>query len=163
RLVLVLLTHTFYRVRVIGRENVPQEGGALLIPNHVSFVDGLFLLAAVDRPIRMIVDASYFNHALFKPFMRAIGAIPISASGGPLPPHTPVHEVRGAVQELEEPAWTARKVYRRPLHHGFIRAMRQHPFRPAVADLSRPRVSGLKALAGAVGLARALRPAWQGQ
>lgn len=254
RLVLLILTHTFYRVRVLGRERVPQEGGALLIPNHVSFVDGLFLLAAVDRPIRMIVDASYFEHPLFKPFMRAIGAIPISASGGPrmilralkdagdyldrgdlvcifpegqltrtgllqpfrrgmerivkgrkapiipinldhvwgsifsreggrylfkiprrlpypvtvvigepLPAGTPVHEVRRAVHELEEPAWMFRKAYRTPLHHGFIRAMRQRLFRTAMADVTRPKVSALKTLAGAIGLARALRSAWRGQ
>jgi hypothetical protein len=35
RFVLVLLTHTFYRLDVVGRKNVPQTGGALLVPNHV--------------------------------------------------------------------------------------------------------------------------------
>jgi acyl-[acyl-carrier-protein]-phospholipid O-acyltransferase/long-chain-fatty-acid--[acyl-carrier-protein] ligase len=83
RLVLVLLTHTFYRLRVIGRENVPLEGGALLAPNHVTFVDALFLVTSIDRPIRFLVDASYFHHWLYRPFMRAGRAIPISASGGP--------------------------------------------------------------------------------
>jgi acyl-[acyl-carrier-protein]-phospholipid O-acyltransferase/long-chain-fatty-acid--[acyl-carrier-protein] ligase len=57
RLVLVLLTHTLYRVKVIGRANLPEKGGALLVPNHVTFVDGLFLIASVDRPVRFLVDA----------------------------------------------------------------------------------------------------------
>src|SRR4029077_11650660 len=37
RFILIGLAHTIYRVRVIGRSNVPSEGGALLVPNHVSF------------------------------------------------------------------------------------------------------------------------------
>ncbi|HEV8673597.1 MAG TPA: acyl-[ACP]--phospholipid O-acyltransferase [Methylomirabilota bacterium] len=83
RLALILLTHTFYRLTVIGRDHVPEEGGGLLVPNHVSFADGLFLIASLDRPIRFIVDASYFHHPLLRPFMQALGAIPISAAGGP--------------------------------------------------------------------------------
>ncbi|MFQ5700266.1 MAG: MFS transporter, partial [Acidobacteriota bacterium] len=83
RLVLILLTHTFYRLEVIGREHVPRRGGALLVPNHVSFADGLFLLASLDRRVRFIVDQEYFNHPLLKPCMKALGAIPISPSGGP--------------------------------------------------------------------------------
>ena len=47
RLVLILLTHTFYRLRVHGREHVPLEGGALLTPNHVTFIDGLLLIASL--------------------------------------------------------------------------------------------------------------------
>ena len=83
RLVLVLLTHTFYRLRVIGRAGVPASGGALLVPNHVSFVDGLLILASLDRSVRFVVDAEYFSSRLFNPFLEALGAIPISASGGP--------------------------------------------------------------------------------
>ncbi|PYS93152.1 MAG: acyl-[ACP]--phospholipid O-acyltransferase, partial [Acidobacteria bacterium] len=83
RLVLVLMTHTFYRVRVLGRANVPSQGGALLVPNHVSFVDGLLVLASIDRPVRFVVDAEYFDFPLFRPFLKSLGAIPISASGGP--------------------------------------------------------------------------------
>jgi acyl-[acyl-carrier-protein]-phospholipid O-acyltransferase/long-chain-fatty-acid--[acyl-carrier-protein] ligase len=83
RLVLVLLTHTFYRLRVVGREHVPERGGALLVPNHVSFIDGLLVLASLDRPIRFLVDAEYVHHFFLRPFMTSLGAIPISASGGP--------------------------------------------------------------------------------
>ncbi|MFQ5503304.1 MAG: MFS transporter, partial [Planctomycetota bacterium] len=83
RLVLVLLTQTIYRLRIKGRIHVPARGGALLVPNHVSFADGLFLLASVDRRIRFVIETTYYDHWLFRPFMKAGGAIPISASGNP--------------------------------------------------------------------------------
>ncbi|MFQ5719109.1 MAG: acyl-[ACP]--phospholipid O-acyltransferase [Acidobacteriota bacterium] len=83
RFFLVVLTWTFYRLKVIGREHVPETGPALLVPNHVSFADGLFLLAALDRPIRFLVDADYADQRLLRPFVRALGAIPISSARGP--------------------------------------------------------------------------------
>ena len=83
RFIIVLLTHTVYRLNVVGRRNIPDEGGVLLVPNHVSLVDGLFLLATIDRPVHFLVESTYFHHRLLKPFMKALGAIPISSSGGP--------------------------------------------------------------------------------
>ncbi|MBS0170321.1 MAG: MFS transporter [Nitrospira sp.] len=83
RLVLVLLTHTIYRLRIVGQSQVPVTGGALLVPNHISFIDGFLLIASLDRPIRFVVDAQYVNHPLFKPFMKALRVIPISSEGGP--------------------------------------------------------------------------------
>ncbi|MBQ42204.1 MAG: acyl-[ACP]--phospholipid O-acyltransferase [Gemmatimonadetes bacterium] len=83
RLVLVFVTNTFYRLRVTGTHHLPSEGGALLVPNHVSFVDGLFLFASVDRPIRFIVDSAYLRHPVYGPFLRSLKAIEISSSGGP--------------------------------------------------------------------------------
>ena len=83
RLGLILLTHTFYRLTVLDRDQVPKEGGVLLTPNHVSFVDALMLIASLDRPVRFIVDQSYFEYWLFRPFMKSMGNIPISSSGGP--------------------------------------------------------------------------------
>ena len=83
RLVLVFLTQTFYRLRVIGPQHVPSVGGALLVPNHISFVDGLFLVASIDRTIRFIVDSAYFKHPIYGPFLRSVRSIEISSSGGP--------------------------------------------------------------------------------
>ena len=82
RLALILATHTFYRLRIMGSRHVPREGGALLAPNHVSFVDALMLIASLDRPIRFIVHQDYFDYWLFRPFMKSMGCIPIVASGG---------------------------------------------------------------------------------
>ncbi len=83
RLVVVLATHTLYRVRVVGQRNVPEQGGALLVPNHVSFLDALFLLAAIDRPIRFVVEQYWYERPLLKPFLKSLRAIPIAGSGGP--------------------------------------------------------------------------------
>jgi acyl-[acyl-carrier-protein]-phospholipid O-acyltransferase/long-chain-fatty-acid--[acyl-carrier-protein] ligase len=83
RLVLVIATNTIYRIKRGGLENVPEKGGALLVCNHLSLLDGLFIMVCIDRPVRFIVEASYYNNRLFKPFMKIIGAIPISTAEGP--------------------------------------------------------------------------------
>ena len=49
RLVLWMVTHSVYRIRVEGRENIPEHGGALFVSNHMSLVDALLLLASTDR------------------------------------------------------------------------------------------------------------------
>ena len=83
RTAVILAAHTLYRVRVVGARHVPEQGGALLVPNHVSFLDGLFLLAATDRPVRFVIDQGWYERRWLKPFLKALGAIPISATGGP--------------------------------------------------------------------------------
>ena len=254
RLMLVVFTHTIYRLTINGRDRIPQEGGALLVPNHVSFIDGLLLLATTDRPIRFLVDQYYYDHRLLNPFAKIMGAIPVSSIGTPreilhalrqagdsldrgelvcifpegqitrtgnllpfrsgfarivkgrnvpiipinldrlwgsvfsfiggrfltkwparipypitlsigepLPSTTSAEALRQAVQELGEKAWRLRKSSRRPLHHSFVWSMRKHPFRVVFGDATRPLVSCLQALTGAIALARALRPHWEGQ
>ena len=81
RLVFVILTNTFYRLRIVGQQHVPQSGGALLVPNHMSFVDGFLLMASVDRPIRFVVDAAYATHPLITWVMTAMKVIPITSAG----------------------------------------------------------------------------------
>ena len=98
RLVLVILTNTLYRVRILGEQHVPQTGGALLVPNHMSFVDGFLLMASIDRPIRFVVDAGYATHPLFKRLMDIMGVIPISSGGGP---RMILKALRGAGQALD--------------------------------------------------------------
>ncbi|HET7909661.1 MAG TPA: acyl-[ACP]--phospholipid O-acyltransferase [Nitrospira sp.] len=82
RALLVILTNSLYRLRIVGHEHVPKTGGALLVPNHVSFIDGLLLIASLDRHVRFVVDAQYAEQPLFKPLMRLFGVIPISSYGG---------------------------------------------------------------------------------
>ncbi len=251
RFLLIMLAHSLYKLRVLGRQHVPDHGPALLTPNHVSFVDGLFVMGTIDRPIRFVVYAEYFNRPLLGRFLRTMGAIPIASHGGPkmileafreagraldegelvcifpegqitrtgmtLPfqrglerivkgrevPIIPVHldratssvfspvrrswiperlplpvtvsfgtplpatssaaEIRQAIAELDQRAWEHRKADRRPLHHQFVRHARQHPLRLALADVISGELSCIRALAGAIALARALRPRWHGQ
>lgn len=99
RLCVVLATGTLYRLRILGARNVPEQGGALLVPNHVSFLDALFLLAATDRPIRFVIDQYWYERPWLRPFLRAMGAIPIAAAGGP---RVVLRALRDAGERLDE-------------------------------------------------------------
>ncbi|HUA97231.1 MAG TPA: acyl-[ACP]--phospholipid O-acyltransferase [Terracidiphilus sp.] len=83
RLILFFATRTIYRVRVIGRDNFPEKAGALLVCNHMSFVDAALLVAATDRPIRFVMYQGIYDHPLVKPFARMLKAIPISSEQHP--------------------------------------------------------------------------------
>lgn len=83
RLILFFATRTIYRVRVIGRDNFPEKTGALLVCNHMSFVDVALLVAATDRPIRFIMYQGIYNHPVVKPFAKMVKAIPISSEQHP--------------------------------------------------------------------------------
>ena len=101
RLLMILFTHTFYRLHVVGREFVPKKSGALLVPNHVSFIDGLLILASLDRPVRFIVDKYYYEHSIFRHLAKVMGAIPISSSGSPREILQAFHDARGYLNEGE--------------------------------------------------------------
>jgi acyl-[acyl-carrier-protein]-phospholipid O-acyltransferase / long-chain-fatty-acid--[acyl-carrier-protein] ligase len=83
RLILFLATHSLYRIDAQGRQNVPQRSGALLVGNHVSFIDALFLFATVGRPIRFLMFQQYYEHPLIKPGAKILGVIPISSQQHP--------------------------------------------------------------------------------
>ena len=83
RLILFFLTHTIYRVKVLGRDNFPEKTGALLVCNHMSFVDALLLIASTDRPIRFLMYKAIYDKPLLNPFARAMKAIPISSEQRP--------------------------------------------------------------------------------
>ena len=73
RFVMFLLTHTIYKIRLAGRENIPQRGAALLVANHVSFVDGFLIGACVQRFVRFMVDEKWYDR--FAPVFKAFHAI----------------------------------------------------------------------------------------
>jgi acyl-[acyl-carrier-protein]-phospholipid O-acyltransferase/long-chain-fatty-acid--[acyl-carrier-protein] ligase len=83
RLILFFATRTVYRVRVIGRDNFPDKTGALLVCNHMSFVDVALLVSATDRPIRFIEYRGIYDHPIVKPFAKMVKAIPISSEQHP--------------------------------------------------------------------------------
>jgi acyl-[acyl-carrier-protein]-phospholipid O-acyltransferase/long-chain-fatty-acid--[acyl-carrier-protein] ligase len=83
RAVLWLLTHSVYWVRVLGRENVPAKGAALLVCNHVSYVDWLLLLASQRRFIRFVVWAGFTKKWGLRHILRWAGCIPIDGASGP--------------------------------------------------------------------------------
>jgi acyl-[acyl-carrier-protein]-phospholipid O-acyltransferase / long-chain-fatty-acid--[acyl-carrier-protein] ligase len=83
RFVVALLPRVLYRLTVIGQDHIPREGGALLVLNHVSFIDGFLLIASLDRPVRFVVDEQYADHPLFKLLMKRLNVIPTSSAGTP--------------------------------------------------------------------------------
>jgi acyl-[acyl-carrier-protein]-phospholipid O-acyltransferase/long-chain-fatty-acid--[acyl-carrier-protein] ligase len=72
-----LLSRTVYRVRSSGMENIPDKGGAVLVPNHVSWLDGALLVLTSPRPVRMIVFAGHFKSRLLRLLGRVFGVIQI--------------------------------------------------------------------------------------
>lgn len=82
RLIFVIITHFFYRLTIVNGEKIPLEGGALLVPNHVSFIDSFLVMASTDRQVRFLVDEIYYHHPLLHWLMKAMHAIPVSATGG---------------------------------------------------------------------------------
>jgi len=78
RLILFFVTHTIYRIKVVGRENFPDKTGALLVCNHMSFVDAALLIASTDRQIRFVMYQGIYDNPIVKPFAKMIKAIPIS-------------------------------------------------------------------------------------
>ncbi len=83
RMLLWLLTHTFYRIRVVGRDNIPDRGGALFVANHLSFVDSLLVIASTDRFVRFIMHREYYEQIWIKPLAKIMGVIPIAGNDGP--------------------------------------------------------------------------------
>lgn len=73
-----LLSMTIYRIRVFGRENLPREGGALLVANHITWVDGILLLLSTSRPIRMVALSSNLENKWLKWLADMFGVIPIN-------------------------------------------------------------------------------------
>src|SRR6267143_4578915 len=72
-----LLVRCFYRVTMLGLENIPA-GGFLLLPNHITWIDAIVLQLACSRPIRYVIDQEHYNKPILHPILRAIGCIPIS-------------------------------------------------------------------------------------
>lgn len=75
RFLVWLASETFYRIRVHDRENLPAEGGALLVSNHVSWLDGVLLMLTSSRPVRMLVWGGNFKSEWFRRFVEYHGAI----------------------------------------------------------------------------------------
>ena len=254
RLVLWMVTHSIYRIRVEGRENIPETGGALFVANHMSLVDALLLLASTDRPIRFLMYKGIYDLPFVKPGAKMIRAIPISSElrpremlqslreasnairggevvcifaegqitrigqllpfrrgmerimkgvdapivpvnldgvwgsifsfergrflwkmprsipypvtvsfGKPMPASSTPFEVREAVQQLQTDAYRYHKKRMHTLPCAFVRTAHGSPFRFAMGDKRRARMSWGMALLSAILLARRLRSTWAGQ
>ncbi len=254
RLLLWMVTHTFYKIRVDGRENIPERGGALFVANHLSLVDALLLIAACDRPIRFMIFEDIYNYPVVKPFASILHAIPISSTQRPrdliralrtasdairsgeivcifaegeitrlgrllpfrrgferimqdvdapiipvsldgvwgsifsyeggrfiwkfprkipypvsvefgkaLPHDATPFQVRQSVLDMQSDAFQHRRARMKTLPTALIRTGHRHPFRFAMGDARRPRVTWGAVLLSSIFLARRLRKTWEGQ
>ena len=83
RLCLWFLTHTFYRIDVRGIENLPKRGGALLVCNHVSFIDPFLIGACTQRFIRYLMYRQFYETRGIHWLAKLMGAIPVSETDPP--------------------------------------------------------------------------------
>ncbi len=78
RFLIWLLIHTIYRLEKSGLEKIPEEGAAVIVCNHVSFVDALIIAAACRRPIRFVMDYKIFRVPVLSFIFRTGKTIPIA-------------------------------------------------------------------------------------
>ncbi|WP_042303965.1 MFS transporter [Paraburkholderia kururiensis] len=93
RFVAWLLVHTVYRIRLVHTERIPAEGPAVLVCNHVSYVDAIVIMAESPRPIRFVMDHRIFRAPLAGWLFRHAKAIPIA------PAHEDAHLLAAAYEQ----------------------------------------------------------------
>ncbi|MDB5898974.1 MAG: 1-acylglycerol-3-phosphate O-acyltransferase-like protein [Ramlibacter sp.] len=79
RFVAWVVTRLVYRFKVRGDDNIPVEGAAVLVCNHVSFVDAILLMAASPRPIAFVMDHRIFQVPVLGWMFKLAKAIPIAS------------------------------------------------------------------------------------
>jgi acyl-[acyl-carrier-protein]-phospholipid O-acyltransferase/long-chain-fatty-acid--[acyl-carrier-protein] ligase len=141
RLPLWVLTHSIYRLRVYGAENIPATGGALIVCNHVSYVDWLLLMAAHRRFIHFVIFAGWTRIYGLRHLLRWAGVIPIDGGAGP---RAVIQSLRQASDRLAKGELVCifaegrftRTGFLLPFHRGFEQIVKraQVPIIPACLD-----------------------------
>ena len=78
RFVIRCILRLLYRLRADGLSRIPQQGAALLVANHVTFIDSLLIAALSPRPVRFVMHVKYHRIFGLGWFFRMVGAIPIA-------------------------------------------------------------------------------------
>ena len=79
RLFLRTLIHTVYRLRREGMDQIPEKGPAILVCNHVTYLDALFITAVCQRPARFVMHAPIYRLPVIHTFCRFARVIPIAS------------------------------------------------------------------------------------
>ena len=79
RFVSWIIVHSLYRMKIKGQNNIPDQGPAILAPNHVSYADALILSAVSPRPIRFVMDAGISRIPVLSWLFKQVKAIPIAS------------------------------------------------------------------------------------
>ncbi len=80
RFVAWALSRLMYRVKIIGRDNLPRHGPAVLVCNHVTFIDWLIVSAASPVPLRFVMHYSFINMPVARHVFKAAKLIPIAGA-----------------------------------------------------------------------------------
>ena len=80
RFIAWILINVFYRVRAEGLHNVPHSGPAVVVCNHVSYMDPILLAGSIRRPMRFVMHYKIFEIPLLESFFRNMKAIPIAGA-----------------------------------------------------------------------------------
>jgi acyl-[acyl-carrier-protein]-phospholipid O-acyltransferase / long-chain-fatty-acid--[acyl-carrier-protein] ligase len=99
RFCIVMITRVFYRVRPGGLDNVPITGGALLVSNHVTWVDALLISATLQRRLRFMMAREIYETWWIRPLFRLMGVIPIAATDAPRQVVESLREARHAIED----------------------------------------------------------------
>jgi len=75
-----ILINVFYRIRATGLENVPAKGPAIVVCNHVSYMDPILLAGSIKRPMRFVMYYRIFQIPLLRFFFEHLRAIPIAGA-----------------------------------------------------------------------------------
>jgi len=79
RLLVYLMVRLVYRLRLAGLEQLPERGAALVVCNHVSFMDALVVGGASPRPLRFLMDKPIYDSPWLNWLFRLVGAIPVES------------------------------------------------------------------------------------
>lgn len=80
RFLVWIVTHTMYRVRHEGLDNIPESGPCVLVCNHASFMDPLIIAGASRRPVRFVMDHQIFRIPVLNFIFKTAKAVPIAPS-----------------------------------------------------------------------------------
>lgn len=82
RFIVVVASRVLFRFNLSNVQNIPMQGGALLVSNHVSFLDFIILSGSIQRNIRFVMHQDIFDKKFLKPLLTKLNMIPISPRGG---------------------------------------------------------------------------------
>ncbi len=99
RLLNWIITHTVYKIKVVGVNNVPDQGGALLVCNHVAFIDPLVILGSLQRHVRFLMSRQMFELKPFNAIGRIMKVVPISFND---PPKLMIEALKEARQAIKQ-------------------------------------------------------------
>ena len=83
RFVVWILVNIVYRLRAQGLERIPDKGPAVVVCNHISYMDALVVIGGCRRPIRFVMDHQIFKIPLLSFVFRTAGAVPIAPARKP--------------------------------------------------------------------------------